>query len=359
MARLLILFFLVLPASLLAQSSVASYPCSRGYAACISKKKTAANCFPSYYRQADSFLNAAYGRLAASCDSPARINLRDEQRLWLRKRDQFKKEQGSAADQIRMVEERAAALESRTHGNYEPGAYTADPTGTYRLRLGNASRPHTRPPYGKIYAESLGPDRIFVHLNYDAGPPANGLGIIRDTIPITGGTAVYTTKDDSTCIILLRFAKNGVTVEQQSQASSFGCGFGRNVHVDGFYERVLPAGSTLRVGEHRIGVQWLESGKPGKAQVSRISDDRFKISGQQFGETKDDYLRIDGILTVVSDRKMLFEGSILLRYSFINRGNECRREGRFHFTAPEGKKYWRLEEQRTCGDVTDYIDLYF
>lgn len=359
MLRILIVFSLFLPASIRAQSSAASYPCSKGFAACIAKKTAAANCFPLYYRQADSFLNAAYSRLSASCDSSGKINLRDEQRYWLRKRDLFRKEQGSAATLIRMVEERAAELGFRSPADYAPGAYAADPTGTYAISFSNGSRPHSGPPYGKIYAEPVSPGFVFVNLKYDAGPPANGLGIIRDTLPISNGTAVFTTREDSSCRVLLHFAKNGVTVEQQSQAFSFGCGFGRNVHVDGFYERVLPAGSTLRIGEHRIGVQWLEPGKPGKARVSRVSDDRFKISGQQSGETKDDYLRIDGTLTVVSNRKLLFEGSILLKYSFINRGKECRREGRFHFTAPDGKKYWRLEEQRTCGDVTDYIDLYF
>ena len=95
--------------------------------------------------------------------------------------------------------------------------------------------------------------------------------------------------------------------------------------------------------------------------VTKLSDGRYRISGRQAGESKDDYLVIDGILKVVSSRNLLFEGSILLKYAFINRGTECRREGRYHFTAPAGKKYWRLEEKGNCegGMVTDYIDLYF
>jgi uncharacterized protein YecT (DUF1311 family) len=353
--------YLLLALMFVCRLSYSQSTATAGYEGCVKKGRSAASCYKTFYARADSMLNSLYAGLSARCNDAERENLKDEQRFWLRHRDRHLKASGPSAAHIRFVEERIAVLSSKKESEYSDGNYAVDPAGSFQLVFGKSLGAPPQYPSGKIRVERISPDRVFVNLHYAAGPPANGLGIIKDTLVINGSTAEYRTPEDTTCLIRLRFMKNGIRVEQWSQAFSFGCGFGRNVHIDGFYERALTTMPTIRSGNHKIAVQWIGWEKPGTAVISKLVNGTYRINGSQLGENRTDYLKVDGTLEALSADKLVFNGVILLKYGFINGGNECRREGRYNFTAPAGKKYWRLEEMGNCegGMVTDYIDLFF
>jgi uncharacterized protein YecT (DUF1311 family) len=255
--------------------SQAQSTASAAYEGCVRKGRSAASCYKTFYVRADSTLNSVYAALTARCTGTEQENLKDEQRFWLRHRDRHLKASGPSAAHIRFVEERIAVLSSKNGSEYSDGNYEVDPAGSFQLVFGKSGGTPPKYPSGKIRVERISPDRVFVNLHYAAGPPANGLGIIKDTLALKGNIVEYKTPEDSTCLVRLRFMKNGIWVEQASQAFSFGCGFGRNVHIDGFYERALVAEGILRTGEHRLGVQWLEPGKPGNTKVTLLLAQKF------------------------------------------------------------------------------------
>jgi hypothetical protein len=203
---------------------------------------------------------------------------------------------------------------------------------------------------------------MIVNLHYVGAPPGKNMGIIKDTLLLKNNQAVYTTTEDTSCRVVFTFFQRGVRVEQLSTGSSFSCGFGRNVHVDGFYERTVQAkpSSILRAGSIGITLQWLGWEKRGMVKVTDMQDGSFNIKGGQKNSTNSDFIEIDGTLKVLTSTNLEFEGTIKTQVSYINKGAVCVRQGKYHFVALPGKKYWRLKETANCegGMVVDYIDLY-
>jgi len=117
----------------------------------------------------------------------------------------------------------------------------------------------------------------------------------------------------------------------------------------------------IRVGQHAISLQWLGWEKRGSAMITSNGDGTYGISGQQNGESKDEYLTISGTLKPVSPSDLTFEGKITTRVPVLNKGQECVREGKYTFQVQPGKKYWRLQQMTNCegGMTKDYIDIYF
>lgn len=114
------------------------------------------------------------------------------------------------------------------------------------------------------------------------------------------------------------------------------------------------------MGRHMLSLQWISWEKFGSATVSE-KDGTLFIKGEQVSkDKKNDYLKIDGIITEVSPKQFKFRGKVLTRVSFINDGKECVRDGDLTFAVKGNRKYFRMKEMdNPCDTATDYVDVYF
>lgn len=119
--------------------------------------------------------------------------------------------------------------------------------------------------------------------------------------------------------------------------------------------------SAIREGQHSFTLQWIGWEKPGTVDISLLANDTYTIKGQQQSDENDDYVSIDGELTVLDEKTLRFTGKLVSRVSYLNGGEACARESPVHFKITGNRKYWRLQEKYNCeGDGTlDYIDIYF
>lgn len=132
----------------------------------------------------------------------------------------------------------------------------------------------------------------------------------------------------------------------------------------------LSENDKMLLGTHLFSLQWISWNRFGKANITKGKDDNtYYITGKQDGRNcsdeekgraNGDFVSIDGTLTVVSKTKLIFNGTIITKVYHLNNGQECVRNGQFHFEAASGRRYWRLQEMgNPCDDVTDYVDIYF
>ncbi len=122
-----------------------------------------------------------------------------------------------------------------------------------------------------------------------------------------------------------------------------------------------PPESSMRVGKHSFSLQWIGWEKPGEVEITHLKNNKYKIVGEQKSNETDDYVTIDGELTMLSEKRLLFEGKLVSQVSYINGGQPCIREEPLHFRATGSRKYWRLEEKQSCegGMTVEYVDIYF
>jgi hypothetical protein len=242
-----------------------------------------------------------------------------------------------------------------------------EPEGKYILNVKKEKNSNNlNLPIGKIEIVRFNDSNYKIKLRYVGAAPGKNMGIIDDQINIKNNKAIYQSKDDSTCRIEFSFSANSVKIVQQSTASAFACGFGRNVHIDGEYIKVKekPASTSLpsiKPGKYGITLQWIGWEKCGVVNITDAKNGFYQIQGKQISDNGKDYLDIVGILHPTSSNEISFEGIIKSRVSFINQGKVCERKGKLTFVHVPGKKYWRLKEAKNCegGMVVDYIDLYF
>lgn len=238
-----------------------------------------------------------------------------------------------------------------------------DYTGVYYL--GGESKVLAGRPYGRIQVVHLPNQRAFVRMNYISGLQSSNSAAFSEVMQIENGRVVYTTQEDISCKVLLSFTDTGLVVTQSSTAFSFACGFGRNVAVDGIYRKSKePAIAPIRVGEHRLSLQWIDAASAGTAILARYTKGSgFTIQGRQIltGYANKDSLSIKGMIYPLSDKELVFDGTIVSQTTMVNKGQPCVRKGVFTFKATQGRKYWRLQQMQNCegGMVVDYIDLYF
>lgn len=115
----------------------------------------------------------------------------------------------------------------------------------------------------------------------------------------------------------------------------------------------------LREGVHNFTLQWISWDQPGKVKIKKNSDGTYAVNGKQ--AKGGDFVTIDGTLTVVSFSELVFKGKIETRYSGVNNGEVCVKDGSYHFLAKGNRKYWRLQEMDNCegNNVVDYVDIFF
>lgn len=118
----------------------------------------------------------------------------------------------------------------------------------------------------------------------------------------------------------------------------------------------------IRIGKHNLTLQWISWDAPGAVTISKNDDNTYKIIGEQLSEeNNNDYLEIDGTLSIISSKELVFNGTIKSVVSYVNNGDECVRTGEQIFKSTKGRQYWRLQNMINCegGAVTDYVDIYF
>jgi hypothetical protein len=134
---------------------------------------------------------------------------------------------------------------------------------------------------------------------------------------------------------------------------------------------VLSEPDALRIEANSgLTLQWLESyGTPprGEVQASWI-DGALHLRGEQRG-TGGAFVRIDGVVTRIEQRRFQFKGRIAydlppVAYEFDGpqrtEHRRCELDGDFEFFASGQRRYWRWQQMEACGNgTTDYVDLFF
>jgi len=115
------------------------------------------------------------------------------------------------------------------------------------------------------------------------------------------------------------------------------------------------------VGNHLLSLQWISWDYFGDAKIMSTKEENlYEIDGIQKSKENDDYLKIKGTLTALSDKHLIFNGTIETSVYHINNGKPCIRNGKFNFKVSGQRKYWRLQEMNNpCDGVADYVDIYF
>jgi len=113
------------------------------------------------------------------------------------------------------------------------------------------------------------------------------------------------------------------------------------------------------LGVHKLSLQWISWDNFGTATAVE-KDGLITIKGEQRAKTGTDYVLLDGVVTEIDKNSFKFNGSIVTKVSYINRGEACVRQGDLTFRITGSRKYWRLKEMDSpCGPETDYVDIYF
>jgi hypothetical protein len=113
------------------------------------------------------------------------------------------------------------------------------------------------------------------------------------------------------------------------------------------------------LGPHKLSLQWISWDNFGTATAVE-KDGLITIKGEQRAKTGGDYVLLDGVVTEIDKNSFKFNGSIVTKVSYINRGEACVRQGDLTFRITGSRKYWRLKEMDSpCGPETDYVDIYF
>jgi len=239
-----------------------------------------------------------------------------------------------------------------------PGTYTLnDKTETQAAKSGG--------PFGRLIVSPAANNRCLFHLRYSTGAPANHLGLIKDSLMVYGTKTFYSSPDYPSCRVIFEFSEKGVTITQESQGSSFSCGFGANVHVDGFYKRTPPTPPlSIRTGSHDIEIywaEWMSWDKPGNATITALGNGKYSIKGKQLGRDKKGYMSMEGTLQLISSNQLEFTGTIISQEAIINKGKICKREGKIRFTANPKQKKWIMNKVQRWDEqpVDEYITINF
>ena len=113
-------------------------------------------------------------------------------------------------------------------------------------------------------------------------------------------------------------------------------------------------------GTHMCSLQWISWKKFGSVFLERNPDGTLSCTGGQKSTTTDDYLKLDGVITVVNPLHLKFKGKIITCVSHINNGEPVVRDGEFNFTVAGQRRYWRMQEMNNPKDrCCDYVDIYF
>ena len=116
---------------------------------------------------------------------------------------------------------------------------------------------------------------------------------------------------------------------------------------------------SIREGKHSLTIQWISWEQPGIANIKKLDDGWYRISGEQSNPKNKDYVYIVGKIKPVTDKELHFEGLIEYYIESLS-PKPCIKKGVQTFLSTKGRKYWRLQNMQHCEGVsTDYVDIYF
>ena len=239
------------------------------YQNCLDKGEFMLGCTEIFYQEMDSLLNFYYNRLRYSCDSFQKENLKDEQLIWLEKRDnKFKLNkkitkqeakklgyEGGQIEQMTLIDMNANFVRNRVvelskikAENYSPQNYKVNPIGFYSLDSKKETKNgETYGYFGDILIRPILKNKVEVKLFICKGYPSYNSGTIIDTLTIINNKAIYkNTEIDSSCLITFLFFKRGIKVGEITNDYNSGCGFGHAVVADGFYRKKSDKIPTLK-----------------------------------------------------------------------------------------------------------------
>lgn len=112
------------------------------------------------------------------------------------------------------------------------------------------------------------------------------------------------------------------------------------------------------IGEHKFGVQFIWDGY-GSAVISRNEDGELVIQGEQYSNNKEEYVLLEGKITVADDRNFTITGHLKL----FTEGccGLLDRDISYTFRKTGKRKYWRLKEREAlCSQYTCayYMDIF-
>lgn len=117
----------------------------------------------------------------------------------------------------------------------------------------------------------------------------------------------------------------------------------------------------MLLGRHKLSLQWISWDYFGTATVT----DRagvYSLKGEQNGrgESRSDFLRLDGNITEIDEKQFVFDGTVVMKISHINGGQSCERKGTLNFRITGIRKHWRMQQMdNPCDQATDYVDIFF
>lgn len=114
----------------------------------------------------------------------------------------------------------------------------------------------------------------------------------------------------------------------------------------------------MLLGKHMLSLQWISWDYFGSVNITKEGT-RYRCVGEQLDrDNVGDYVKIDGYLTPVDEKNLVFEGTIAIKIYHINGGREYVRDGVYNFKSTQGRKYWRLQEMEDPDGAVDYVDIY-
>lgn len=112
------------------------------------------------------------------------------------------------------------------------------------------------------------------------------------------------------------------------------------------------------LGEHQFGVQFIWDGY-GSAEITKDDEGALHIKGEQYSNTKEEYVLLNGVITVIDERNFKIKGNLKL----FTEGccGLLDREVDYTFRKTGNRKYWRLKERNDlCDQYTCayYLDIF-
>lgn len=113
------------------------------------------------------------------------------------------------------------------------------------------------------------------------------------------------------------------------------------------------------LGKHMCSLQWISWNYFGTVNITKQPDGTLQCVGGQKSRECDDYLKIDGTITIENADCLIFNGVIETKVSYLANGQAVVRTGEQRFLRTGERRYWRMQNMRNpVDDCTDYVDIY-
>ena len=120
------------------------------------------------------------------------------------------------------------------------------------------------------------------------------------------------------------------------------------------------AAKTKLLGEHKLSLQWIAWDKAFGKIVVTDDNGLLRIKGEQKSNKDGDFVSVDGVIKSVDVKDFIFQGTVITRVSYINKGEPCKREGEMKFRITGARKFWRMQNiDNPCDEAADYVDVHF